>query len=155
MSNEYLRKKKLAYKKSFSFQRWLTAAGENDIHKATEGLGDIPGVTYFLGDNERLYIQYQQSALCQTKFTQEYSFCNTFLIAVDDKEGYEIKFDDGSEIPESLVNHVYEISRQIRLEWKLDAKDIMVMDNSRVLHGRMDYQGNERKMKSIYTKISV
>jgi alpha-ketoglutarate-dependent taurine dioxygenase len=152
---EILKEKKLAYNKSFSFKRWLSAAGESDIHKATAGLSDFPGVTYYLSDDEKLYIQYKQSAVRKTKFTGEESFCNTFLIAVDDKDGYQMTFEDGSEIPLPVIEHVKKVSQEIMLEWKLKSKDIIVMDNSRVLHGRKAYQGNERNVKSIYSKISI
>lgn len=80
---------------------------------------------------------YEVSALQKPMFIDKLAFSNFLLFARNlhgDKE-FPV-FDDGSEVPENLVNAVNKICEKATAAIKWQAKDIVMVDNTRFLHGR-------------------
>jgi alpha-ketoglutarate-dependent taurine dioxygenase len=61
-----------------------------------------------------------------------------------------VLFDDNSEIPDDLVSELNEIADKIttKISWKKG--DILMVDNTRIMHGRRAFSDNQR---DIYLRL--
>lgn len=145
--------KKIFYRKLFTKRRWLSAAHSSDLEKAAADLGSMPGVTHYITEDEKLCIEYAVPAVRRTRFTGEDTFANTVLIAFDDPESYSMKFEDGSEIPRAALDSVKELSEELTVPVEWRPREFILIDNSRVMHGRRAYTDTRRDIKSIYSRL--
>ena len=53
-------------------------------------------------------------------------------------------FSDGSEIPDSTINHIQRVLEQHTVGHKWQRSDILVLDNLRIAHGRRAFSGDRR-----------
>jgi alpha-ketoglutarate-dependent taurine dioxygenase len=145
--------KRIFYRKTFTKQRWLSAAHTSDLEEATAPLNSMPGVRHYMTEDEKLCIEYVAPAIRRTRFTGEDAFSNTMLIAIDDPDSYSMKFEDGSEIPREVLDSVKRLSEELTvpIEWR--PRDFLLIDNSRVMHGRRAYSDTRRDIKSIYSRL--
>jgi alpha-ketoglutarate-dependent taurine dioxygenase len=100
-------------------------------------------------DDELLHMQYTASAITQTR-TGSDAFVNSvaisFLPNVIAMRGGGVAFEDGSEIPPELLDAINESVEgcEALIEWR--AGDQLLIDNTRVMHGRRRIVDDERRI---------
>jgi alpha-ketoglutarate-dependent taurine dioxygenase len=57
---------------------------------------------------------------------------------------YDIQFEDGSEIPQDIIYEIYDVMEEqtVRFDWQKG--DVLILNNTKVLHGRAPYSGQRR-----------
>ncbi len=57
-----------------------------------------------------------------------------------------IKFEDDADIPEEVMSEINEIAQKITTEIAWQQGDILMIDNTRVLHGRRAFSDEKREI---------
>lgn len=57
-----------------------------------------------------------------------------------------VRLEDGSEVPETLLNEVEETAAGLTADVSWRGGDVLMIDNTRVLHGRREYLGADRSI---------
>lgn len=57
-----------------------------------------------------------------------------------------VRLEDGSEVPEMLVKEVEQTAEELAANVSWERGDILMIDNTRVLHGRREYLGSDRNI---------
>jgi alpha-ketoglutarate-dependent taurine dioxygenase len=126
-----------------------------DLDMLEQVLGALPGVTFLRRDDAPWEISLTTLALRKTRFTGAVAFVNSIITAIDGaRRGthsirYSATLADGKPFPEEVLREIIDLTnRHTRLiPWK--NADLAVLDNSRVMHGRMAAGSGTRRMYSL------
>jgi alpha-ketoglutarate-dependent taurine dioxygenase len=61
-----------------------------------------------------------------------------------------VRMEDDSEIPDDVITEALQVADQLTVEVTWQAGDVLMIDNTRILHGRRAYDGRER---AIYVRM--
>ena len=140
---------KIQYEHNFPVEQWRSFFGSGttivDVKKA---LDEIDGISYSVDKNQAVALKYTCSAVVKTKFDSQDSFANSILI---EYENQDVLLEDGSEIPNAVIEEVKEITEKLTQEIRWQPGDLVMIDNSRFMHGRRAFTDMRRK---IYTNLS-
>jgi alpha-ketoglutarate-dependent taurine dioxygenase len=103
----------------------------------------LAGTTYRFNDDESLTIEYVVSAVNQTKYGYELAFANSLTGPYPD---YKKTFADRSEIPEAMFQEIRGLHEQLTEKIPWQAGDLVMIDNSRYLHGRCAFNDQQRRL---------
>ena len=56
-----------------------------------------------------------------------------------------VKFGNGVEIPESIIQIISDLAKSLTLLRQWEDKDILLIDNYRVMHGRKPFSGGKNR----------
>jgi len=109
----------------------------------------LAGTTYRFNDDESLTIDYVVSAVNETKYGSQLAFANSLTGPYPD---YKKTFEDYSEIPQVVFEELRELHEKLteKITWR--AGDLVMIDNSRYLHGRCAFNDKQRRL---FTLMSV
>jgi alpha-ketoglutarate-dependent taurine dioxygenase len=119
---------------------------EITLEQASRLLSDSPNVEYaFMNDNKQLFMQHIMPALTKCQYSDAQSFCNHILSPA--VRGYEL-FEDQTMIPMELIEEILDIAEPItfKLSWK--PGDVIMLDNTRLMHGRRAFTDPNRRIQS-------
>lgn len=68
----------------------------------------------------------------------------SLLYTIPSTRQYDIAFDDGSEIPTSVVYEIYDVMDAATIKFDWQKGDVLILDNRRALHGRAPCEGQRR-----------
>ena len=95
--------------------------------------------------------EYVFSAIIKSRCGQHRVFINNILCATDyqDPDGFTL-FEEGTKIPETVIREVLEITAKLTylIEWQ--KHDVLMVDSTRLLHGRKAFSDNQR---DIYIRL--
>lgn len=97
-------------------------------------------------DNGAIYYEFCTPAVHPTRFGERLAFCNGMLTDAVYYEPPRITFADGAEIPEALVAEVRAVSDRLTGEIAWQHGDVLLLDNTRVMHGRRAITDPERTL---------
>ncbi len=157
--------KKLRFFQRYPAERWKQFLGEGSTLEDAQRLLDAaPGASYHLAPDQSIYLEYVCSAVVQTKYGGYPAFANSLLLehrtlkrrfssSANHAEGESLaaqlmSFNDGSSIPESVIEEVTEVIASLTEEIRWQAGDLVMIDNSRFLHGRNAFQDARRQLYS-------
>ena len=112
-----------------------------------------PALTY-TQDGNSLMFNYLTPALQKTKFGGATAFLNFLLFsqtsaACGHPEAKRVMgmlaFDDGQPIPTELVNDLTAIVEPLTYSIKWQAGDLVMIDNTRMMHGRRGFEANSER----------
>ena len=112
-----------------------------------------PGLSY-TQDGESLSFNYLTSAFQRTKFGGATTFANFLLFsqtagACGHPEAKRVMgmlaFDDGQPIPAGLVDEVAAIAEPLIYPIRWQAGDLVMIDNTRMMHGRRGFEANSER----------
>lgn len=104
------------------------------------------------------HVQFRCSAVIQTRFGRLPAFANqipVFLRRTANK-GYaehstDVTLDDGSPLPPDVVEELFEAARPLTHEIQWEPGDLVLIDNSRYMHGRRAFADAGRTVYSLGT----
>lgn len=119
-----------------------------DIKQMLDG---FEGVTYQIHDEQTVSMEYVCSAVVKTKYGNQAAFANTFWAT--QKKTEEAIFEDGSRAPDEVVNEIEKVLNKLTEEIAWQAGDLVMMDNSRFLHGRRAFNDTRRQVFSTLSNL--
>ena len=103
----------------------------------------LAGTTYRFNDDESLTIDYVVSAVKETKYGSQLAFANSLTGPYPD---YKKTFEDDSEIPPSVFQEIRQLHEKLTEKIPWQAGDLVMIDNSRYLHGRCAFEDQQRRL---------
>ncbi len=102
-----------------------------------------------INEDESIDLQYICPAIHPSRCGKYQTFINSLLPA---KHRYKNRlcFDDDSEITDDIVSELNEIAEKITTEISWKKGDILMVDNTRIMHGRRAFSDNQR---DIYLRL--
>jgi alpha-ketoglutarate-dependent taurine dioxygenase len=111
-------------------------AGFSDFHYEFDAAGNLTW-------------EYLVSAIPETKFGRARAFANSYL-----GSGAQVTFEDGSEIPQHCRWDVLDATERVCVPVAWQAGDVLLIDNTRVLHGRRGFEDPARKVAAIVSNAN-
>jgi alpha-ketoglutarate-dependent taurine dioxygenase len=105
-----------------------------DLHRI---LGGDPALTLESRPGGAVYYAFRTPAVHRTRFGDRPAFCNSLLNpGTEHYAKPELTFADGSPVPDALLAEVAEAGEAVTEEIDWRDGDVVVVDNTRVMHGR-------------------
>jgi len=111
-------------------------------------LNGIPGLTYKINQDQSISIEYVCSAVVKTKYGHQDAFANSLIAEYKNPRG-AVTFDDGSPIPSTVINQIQQVMNNLTEVIPWQAGDLVMIDNSRFLHGRRSFTDTKRRIYSL------
>lgn len=128
---------------------WLNADDPSD-----DQLQNPPGhcpFSFSVTSNKAIIRRFSRPALHTPMFTDELAFGNFLLFAWF---GLNVRnfptFEDGSTVPVSLLNQIKEISDEIAYPVAWQKNDLLMIDNTRFMHGRRKVLNPDSRLIATY-----
>jgi len=160
-SKQLLRGQRLKYARDLSRDEWRTAFLTDDIDELRK-LCQVNELSLEVRPDESVLIDFVESALT-TYQGQEAFINNAVLIWSFEKglrEGYAakifgegdvpskphmvVRLEDGSELPDWLMDDIERASEEVTVDVNWQAGDVVMVNNRGILHGRRKTVGEER-----------
>jgi hypothetical protein len=147
--NDLFSDRKLRFFQRYTADKWELFLGQgstiDDVHRALDG---VEGASYFISDDQSLYLEYVCSAVVKTRYSHRDAFANSLLSERKNTLGELMSFSDGFPIPETAIREVEKAMDALTEEITWQAGDLAFIDNSRFLHGRNVFTDKERQIFS-------
>ena len=109
------------------------------------------GIEATFGSGDVLFTRYVDALVHQSIWTDKQIFINNLLgFARNPRKKGEIyswiTFADNSEIPEHLISRIQKIVAKYTKKLGLKKNDTLILDNRRMLHGRMSFSDENRRL---------
>ena len=144
MDMELFRAKRIKYMYR-DISKWGSFLGMNQsvASRSVPLAAGFPGAKCRFDEDGTLnYFEYSVSAISSTKFTNEDAFSCSLL-----DWGYSFEdasFEDDTPITLKLLEDLRELTDQSTFQLKLESNDILMIDNTRIMHGRLGYDDSSR-----------
>jgi alpha-ketoglutarate-dependent taurine dioxygenase len=152
-TRKLLREKRIKYLLNLDTAAWQTLTSTDDIDEAVTWLKKHADVTS-IKKTAKNFIQicFVKHAVHQSKYGHQV-FINSILnvLQYSHLKGNEVSFEDGSPLSEALLAELKIAGDRALQPLIWQAQDILMIENSRVMHGRQAFHG-ERK---IYTRFTM
>ena len=168
---------RIKYEYNFEAKHWkLFFGSETTIADVKQTLNNIKDVNYQIKEDESICFKYTCPAVVKTKFGARYAFANSIISyyqepllsekpEVSDEVNFDktdfkpktkgdrgiVYFEDGSPIPKATIDAIKGVMAQLTDKILWQTGDLIMIDNSRFLHGRRAFQDEQRL---IYTHLS-
>lgn len=140
--------KKLKYSAHFPKEEWQKRYKTNDLSVLQE-ICHSNNIQVQVNSDESVSLHYVCRGIHLSKFGGEQVFINSLLpakiISPDN-----VCFDDDSEINENLISEISKIAEKITVEICWQKGDILMIDNTRFMHGRRAFADDKR---DIYLRL--
>ena len=111
-------------------------------------LNELEDVSYSVDESQSVALEYTCSAVVKTKFDYQDAFANSIIT---DQENQDVLLEDGSPIPSVVIEEIKVVTDKLTQEIQWQPGDLVMIDNSRFMHGRRAFTDTRRK---IYTNLS-
>lgn len=108
--------------------------------------GSIPGAVARINADGSLFLSQAVYAAHPTFWSSEIAFANSIFTPSHNYEAPQISFDNEGPIPQWLLEECREKSRDLTTEIPWKSGDIILIDNTRVMHGRRQITDPNRKL---------
>ena len=141
--------KKLRFFQRYAPDKWQLFLGPGStLEDARRSLDGVEGISYYVSEDDSIYLEYVCSAVVKTKYGNQEAFVNSLLSERENTLGELMSFDDGTEIPEDVIGEVTELVNRRTEEIPWQPGDLAFIDNWRYMHGRNPYTDKRRKIFS-------
>lgn len=161
-----LEKHGITYEMYWEQERWQDEFSVNSIEELKTLLTEWPNVKYELKNNNDLHLFYTTDAISNDRRGNKV-FATAMLahlpkvtntryegVRIYSKPSNKVHFGNGEEIPEEMINRLIDIHDDIMYPHKWQEKDLVVIDNTRWLHGRTMTERNcERVLVSRFGRF--
>ena len=140
--------RKLTYRKSFNNQEhdlnsmalfWLGQSIETSSIRET--LARIPNTVFLVEDDGSFHLEYTVPAVQKPKHHDALAFANSLIV-----EDQTCFFENGEAISRDLRLEVFYQTAQCCRKHKWQAGDVLMVDNSRMMHGRAPFRDDQRRI---------
>ncbi len=108
--------------------------------------GSIPGAIAQINDDGSLFLSQAVFAAHPTFWNNDIAFANSIFTPSHNYEAPKITFENDEEIPKWLLDECREKSKRLTTEIPWISGDIILIDNTRVMHGRRRITDTNRKL---------
>ena len=108
--------------------------------------------SYHINEDSTIFVQDITSAVVKTKNGNQDAFCN--FVWVSHERGNEI-FEDGSKLPDEVADELQKLYDKFVEEIPWQAGDLVMIDNSRFMHGRPEFKDNRRLIFTLTSNLSL
>ncbi len=153
--------KRIMYKRSISEDLWTKYIRHHfsNFHSdqvITETIlknlfANMNGVDMALDGDRNLLFSYKVPAVNPTRFSPVLSFANSLLGPSYNYEKPAISFEDGTMISSHLLEEFQEVSENLTVNVDWQDGDVIIIDNTRMMHGRRKILDKNRK---VFTSLS-
>lgn len=146
--------KKIKFIFDFGIYAWKRFLGENaTIEDVERELEKFEGVNYSIKDDLSIHMEYVCPAVVKTRFDGKPAFANSIISSMTSPKAsfQRVTFEDGSPIPDVIINEINAVLDKMTGMITWQSGDLVMIDNSRFLHGRKEFKDTRRK---IFTHLS-
>ena len=143
-----LNRKKLKFLGTLNKEDWQKKYKTNDLYLVKE-ICENDGMEVEIDEDESIKRQFITSAIHKSRTGQDYVFINS-LLAAKQINPETVCFDDDSEITDEIMSELNEIAERISIEISCQKGDILMIDNTRIMHGRRAFEDPQR---NIYIRL--
>ncbi|MEH2462503.1 TauD/TfdA family dioxygenase [Nostoc sp.] len=147
-TKELFNKKKLKFTVSISKEEWQKKYQTDNLNTLKE-ICQKNNTHLIVNDDQSILIEYICPAIIPSRCGKYQVFINS-LLPTKQLSSKILKFEDNSEIPEEVVFELNEIAEKITTEISWQKGDILMIDNTRILHGRRAFADDQR---DIYIRL--
>ncbi|MEH1831711.1 MAG: TauD/TfdA family dioxygenase [Nostoc sp.] len=147
-TKELFSKKKLKFAVQISKEDWQKKYQTNNLNTLEE-MCQKNNTHMTVNDDQSIMLEYISSAIIPSRCGKYQVFINS-LLPTKQLSPKILKFEDDSEIPEEVVSELNEIAEKITTEISWQKGDILMIDNTRILHGRRAFADDQR---DIYIRL--
>ncbi|MCC5601618.1 TauD/TfdA family dioxygenase [Nostoc favosum] len=146
---------KIRYFQKFPADLWKrflgTGATLADVKRMLEGLE----VNYQIYKDQSVSLEYFCSAVVKTKYGNQDAFANSILTenTEENDEDAIVTFEDGSLIPVVVINQIEQLMDRFTGVIPWQSGDLLMIDNSRFLHGRNSFTDSRRRVFSLLSYL--
>ncbi|MCG6138437.1 MAG: TauD/TfdA family dioxygenase [Nostoc sp. LLA-1] len=140
--------KKLKFSVYMSKDKWQIKYKTDDLDKLQE-MCINNDMSLKVNADKSIYMEYICPAIIPSKCGKYQVFINS-LLPTKQLHPEILKFDDDSEIPHDVLTELNEIAERITIEISWEKGDILMIDNTRVMHGRRAFSD---KTRDIYIRL--
>lgn len=101
-------------------------------------------------DDRSISTEYRCSAITTPLYTDQPAFVNNILpVLTQEANGHThslVRFADGGRIPEDVIAEIKEVSGRLTFGVEWQAGDLVMVDNSRFMHGRHAFNDTQREL---------
>ena len=142
--------KRLKYIRHYNDGEWQVLFHTEDRKEVEKYCAENDLSCNFHDDNS-LTTEFLKSAVVTPKYTESPAFVNSIMIQLWQEEdlGREsslVRLEDDSRIPDDVMNEVWEVSERLTLNLPWQTGDFVMVDNTRLMHGRREFAGNDREV---------
>ncbi|MGH8641093.1 MAG: TauD/TfdA family dioxygenase, partial [Burkholderiales bacterium] len=131
--------------------------GEWQLWAQTDKLQDVErycrdnSLKYSFNSDKSVSTEYLCNAVVQPRWTDRDAFVNSILLVLWQEEDLKrdmslVRMEDGSKIPQEAIDEVREVSGRLTREVKWNPGDIVMIDNTRMMHGRRAFNDPKREI---------
>lgn len=145
--------KKIKFFQKFPAADWKRFLGVRatlaDVKRTLNG---IPGLSYKINEDQSISIEYVCSAVVKTKYGHQNAFANSLIAEYKNPRGV-VTFADGSPIPSTVINQIQQVMNNLTEVISWQSGDLVMIDNSRLLHGRRSFTDTKRRIYSLLSYL--
>ncbi|WP_234711063.1 TauD/TfdA family dioxygenase [Nostoc punctiforme] len=147
-TKELFRQKNLKFTVRMSKEDWQKKYKTDDVNQLKE-ICRNNNTHLKIFDDRSIMLEYISPAIIPSRCGNYQVFINS-LLPTKQLSPNILKFEDDSDIPEEVVSELNEIAEKITTEISWRKGDILMIDNTRILHGRRSFADDQR---DIYIRL--
>ncbi|MEH1914227.1 TauD/TfdA family dioxygenase [Nostoc sp.] len=147
-TKELFSKKKLKFNVRISQEDWQKKYQTDDLNQLEE-MCRKNNTHLTVNEDQSILLEYISPAIIPSRCGKHQVFINS-LLPTKQLNPKILNFEDDSEIPEEVVSELNEIAEKITTEISWRKGDILMIDNTRILHGRRSFADDQR---DIYIRL--
>ncbi|HCR86238.1 MAG TPA: hypothetical protein DIV86_06130 [Alphaproteobacteria bacterium] len=158
----------ITYEMYWEKERWMNEFYVNDKQSLEKFLSGVESVKYNINQHEELHLFYTTSAITKSRSGKKV-FATAILAHLPhithpeyinkttySKPSNRVYFGDGEELSDQVVNQLIDIYDQIIYPHRWQERDVVVVDNTRYLHGRtMTEKDCPRSLISRFGRVNL
>ncbi|HAZ46448.1 MAG TPA: taurine catabolism dioxygenase TauD [Cyanobacteria bacterium UBA11369] len=146
--------KRIKYIRNYPDGKWQQIYGTDDL-MIVKQVCESNHIQLTVNKDKFITTEYVCSAIIKSRCGQHRVFINNLLPVIEQEFTYGskvsiVRFEDGTKIPETAIREVQEIAEQLTHLIKWQKHDILMVDNTKLLHGRKTFYDNQR---NIYVRL--
>lgn len=149
-ARKFLKREPLKYEMTFTIEQCLTFLRTDTLQKFTDILEEHSLNDIFTLSDDGVSTSYHTSAFTLTKFGRKKA-----LVKPLNNFGRDLGvpvLEDGSKLPDDLYDELEDITGRLTVDINWQKGDVLLFDNTRVMHGRRTVEDNQRL---IYTRFGA
>lgn len=140
----------IKYIRHYSSKDWQGIYATDDVATVAKTCAERnTKFTHFPEDNS-ISTEYQCSAVTTPLYLDKPAFVNNILpVILQETKGNThslVRFSDDSKIPEEAIDDIQAVTDRLTLAVAWQAKDLVMVDNSRSMHGRHEFNDTQREL---------
>ncbi|MCU0532543.1 MAG: TauD/TfdA family dioxygenase [Hydrococcus sp. Prado102] len=157
----FISKKKIIFSNWYPAEAWKHFLGTGaTLDDVKQKLNSIEGLTYAIAEDLSISIEFALPSALKTKYGDREVFAHSFMMEYSETGEMDyfktgtVKFEDGSLIPETAVYEIQEVLDRLTEVIPLQAGELVMVDNSRFLHGRRAFNDERRQIFSLLSYLN-